>query len=53
MALTHDSTNRTRRIWSAQAPLDPSLRMRFYGRIQPMEKPGLLAEMVQRLRALF
>lgn len=42
MALSHDRSTRGSRIWSARPPLDPTMRRRIYGPVQPMERPGLL-----------
>ncbi|GFE72627.1 hypothetical protein [Novosphingobium sp. TCA1] len=42
MALTQDHTYRAERIWTPRTPLDPGLRRRFHGPIQPMDQPTLL-----------
>lgn len=42
MALSDNRNHPGRRIWSARAPLDPTLRRQMYGPIRPMDEPGFL-----------
>lgn len=41
MAL-QERTDHPSHSWTPRPPLDPMMRMRFYGPIRPMEKPNLL-----------
>jgi hypothetical protein len=42
MAISHERRESGSRFWSARPMLDPTLRLRIFGRIQPMERPGLI-----------
>ncbi|KPH58897.1 hypothetical protein ADT71_24950 [Novosphingobium sp. ST904] len=48
MALTQERTYRSERIWTPRPPLDPGLRRRFHGPIQPMEEPTFLERLFGR-----
>jgi hypothetical protein len=46
MALSDDRNDGTRRIWTARAPLDPTLRRHIHGPIRPMEAPSILRRLL-------
>lgn len=49
MGLSYERNDRERRVWSPRAPLDPSLRRRIYGPIEPMEPRSILERIFSML----
>ncbi|WP_156370184.1 hypothetical protein [Novosphingobium sp. Leaf2] len=49
MALSQDRNEGMRRSWQARPALDPTLRRAIYGKIRPMDQPGILPGLLHRL----